>query len=175
MTLDTQLTFTQRCNNIAIKVQQRNNVLKSLAGSTWGCDKETLLTTYQEICRSTLSYCCPVWTPSPKDTNWSRLQHAQNSALRISSGCRRMADVIKLHQDVRELPVHQHNELISQQFAFACHLPQHHCHQLCHGPPDDRLEQRRSLTGRLKHNIQQYLAEEALNNTSYNSAISNIH
>ena len=38
VTLDTQLTFTQQCNNIAVIVQQRNNVLKALAGSIWGCD-----------------------------------------------------------------------------------------------------------------------------------------
>ena len=41
--LDSHLTFTQHCY-IAVKVQQRNNVLKALAGSTWGCDKETLQT-----------------------------------------------------------------------------------------------------------------------------------
>ena len=55
VTLDTHLTFTQHCNNIAVKVQRRSNVLKALAGSTWGCDKETLLTTYQAIGRSILS------------------------------------------------------------------------------------------------------------------------
>ena len=38
VTLDTQLTFTLHCNNIAVKVQQRNNVLKALAVSTWACD-----------------------------------------------------------------------------------------------------------------------------------------
>ena len=48
-TLDIQLTFTQHCNNIAVEVQQHNNVLKALAGSTWGCDKEALLTTYQQL------------------------------------------------------------------------------------------------------------------------------
>ena len=37
--LDTYFTFTQHCNNIAVKVQQRNNVLKALAGSTWGSNK----------------------------------------------------------------------------------------------------------------------------------------
>ena len=47
VTLNAHLTFTQHCNNIAVKVQQRNNVLKSLADSTWGCDKETLQTTRQ--------------------------------------------------------------------------------------------------------------------------------
>ena len=69
VSLDTQLTFTQHCNNIAVKVQQRNNVLKALAGSTWVCDKETLLTTCQAICRSLLSYCCPVWTLTGAGSN----------------------------------------------------------------------------------------------------------
>ena len=172
VTLDTHLTFTQHCNNIAVKGQQRN-VLKSLAGSTWGCDKETLLTTYQAIGRSILSYCCPVWTPSPKYTNWSRLQRTQNSAHRIATGCLKMADVAELHQETRELPVRQLDELISQQFAK--HLPQDPCHQLCHRPPDDRWDRRRSLIGRIKPNIQQYLPEEPLSNTSYKSANSSIH
>ena len=176
VTLDTHLTFTQHCNNVAVKVQQRNNVLKALASSTWGCDKETLLTTYQAIGRSILSYCSPVWTLSLKDTNWSRLQQAQNSAPRITTGCLKMADVAELHQEARELPVRQHNDLIAKQFAIAkCHLPQHPCHQLCHRPPDDRPERRRSLICRLKRNIQQYLAEEPLSNTSYKSAIRSIH
>ena len=49
VTLDTHPTFTQHCNNIVTNVQQRNNVLKALAGSILGCDKETLLTTYLAI------------------------------------------------------------------------------------------------------------------------------
>ena len=134
-----------------------------------------MLTTYQAIGRSILSYCNPVWTPSLRDTNWCRLQRAQNSALIIFTGCLKMADVIELHQEAREIPVRQHNELISKQFAIACHLPQHPCHQLCHRPPDDRSERRRSLIGRFKPIIQQYLAEEPLRNTSYKSAISIIH
>ena len=97
VTLDTHLTFTQHCNNIAVTVQQRNNVLKALAGSTWGSGRETLLITFQAIGRSILSYCCPLWMPSLMDTNWSRLQRAQNSALRITTGCLRMADVTELH------------------------------------------------------------------------------
>ena len=88
-----------------------------------------------------------------------------------------MADVGELHQEARELPVHQHNELISHQFAIACHLdlPQRPCYKLCHRPPDDRPDRRRSLIGRFKPKIQQYLAEEPLSNTSYKSAISSNH
>ena len=150
-------------------------MFKALAVSTWGCDKETLLTTYQAIGRSILSYCCTVWTLSLTYTIWSRQQRAQKSALRIATGCVLMADVAELHQEARELPVRPHNELISQQFAIACHLPQHPCHQLCHRPPDDRPKRRLPLFGRFMPNIQQYLAEEPLNNTSYKSAISSIH
>ena len=73
VTIDTHLTFTQHCYNIAVNVQQHNNVLKSLAGSIWGCDRETLLTTYQAIGRSILCYCCAVWTPSPKDTDGQKV------------------------------------------------------------------------------------------------------
>ena len=117
LTLDTHLSFTQQCNNIAVKVQQRSNVLKALSVSTWGCDKDTSPTTYQASGRSILSYCSPVWTPSHRNTNWSQLQRAQNFALRFTTGCKRMTDVAELHQEARELPVRQHNELISQQFA----------------------------------------------------------
>ena len=86
-----------------------------------------------------------------------------------------MAVVAELHQAARELPVRQHNELIFHQFAIACHLPQRPCYQLCHRPPDDRPERRRSLIGRIKPNILQYLVEEPLSITSYKSAISSIH
>ena len=58
---------------------------------------------------------------------------------------------------------------------MACHLAQHPCHQLCHRPPDDRPERRRSLIGWINPNIQLCLAEEPLSNTRYKSAISSIH
>ena len=165
--LDTQLSFTQHCNNTAVKVQQHNNVLKALDGSTYGCDNEALLSTFQAICRSILRYCCPVWMPSH--------QRGPISAQIIATGCLRMTDVAELHQEALELPVRQHNELISQQFAIVCHLPQHPFHQLCHRPTDDRPDRRRSLIGRFIPNIQQYLAEEPLSSNSYTSTISSIH
>ena len=85
-----------------------------------------------------------------------------------------MADVAKLHQEARELPVRQHNEVISQQFTIACHLPQHRSHQLCHRPRDGLPERRRSLIDRFRPNTQQYHAGYPLSNTSYKSAIRSI-
>ena len=59
VTLDTQLTFIQHCNNIAANMQKRNNVLKALAGSTWGWDKETLLTTNRQLAAQYSSTAAP--------------------------------------------------------------------------------------------------------------------
>ena len=152
--LDTQLTFTQHCNNIAAKDHQRNNVLKALEGSTLGCNKEGLLTIYQAIGHSILSYCSPIWTPSPTDTNCSRLQRAQILSLRIAPGCRKLTHVTEMHQEARELTVRQHNVQIIQQFALACHLPQCPFHQLCHKTSDDRPDRRPSLIGQFKSDMQ---------------------
>ena len=120
---DTNLTFTQHCNNTAVKVQQSNKVLKALVGSTYCCRKETFLTSYQAIGRSIFSYCCPVWSPSPNDSNWSRLQRAQNSELIIATGCLNIADFAELLLEYRELPIRQNNQLISQQFTISFYLP----------------------------------------------------
>ena len=172
----TRWTVERQLSLIERKMQcLETSCFKALAGSTWGSDKQTLLTTYQAIGRLIRSYCCPVWTPSRRDNKWIRLQRAQNSALRITTGCLEMADVAEMHQESRELPVRHINELIFQQFAMACHLPQHPCYQLSHRPPDDRPERRRSMISRFKPNIQQYFAEEPLSNTSCKSAISNVH
>ena len=172
VSLETHLTFTQHCNNIAVKVLQRN---ESTGRLYLGLRQKDLANDLPGNDRPILSYCSHVWTPSFKDTNWCRLKRAQNSALTISTGCPKVTDVAELHQEARELPVHQHNELISQQFAIANHLPQHPCHQLCQRPPDDRPERRRSLIGRFKPNIQQYLADDPLSNTNYESVISSTH
>ena len=42
VTLVTHLTFTQHCNNIAVKVQQRNNVFKTLVGCDLGLRQRNL-------------------------------------------------------------------------------------------------------------------------------------
>ena len=65
---DPMLNFKHHITDLKHKVTSRNNILKSLAGSTWGCDKEVLLTTHNAINKSCLSYCAPVWTPSISET-----------------------------------------------------------------------------------------------------------
>ena len=51
VTLDSLHTFNAHSNNTLNKIRKRNSVLKDLAGSSWGKDKELLTTTYKVISR----------------------------------------------------------------------------------------------------------------------------
>ena len=67
--------------------------MKKLAGTIWGCFKETLTTSYRAIGRSVLNYAAPIWSYSLSDTNWRNLHIKQNAALRIAAGNIRMAPI----------------------------------------------------------------------------------
>ena len=80
--LDPLLNFNAHAKYVQDRVAKRNNVLKALAGTSCGKDKETLLTTYKAVGRSIYSYCAPIWTPSLCNTRLGELQIPQNAALR---------------------------------------------------------------------------------------------
>ena len=47
--MDPSLSFHKHCNYVSDRIDKRNNILKALAGSSWGQDKETLLLTYNAL------------------------------------------------------------------------------------------------------------------------------
>ena len=80
-------TFNVHCTQAATRVSNRNNILKALAGTTWGQQKETILMTYKAIERSVANYGAPVWSTNASATNIGKIQIAQNDALRIATRC----------------------------------------------------------------------------------------
>ena len=124
------------------KLPQKNDILRALAGSTWGCDKELIINTFKALGRSSLNYAAPVWTPFLSDTAWSRLQAAQNSALRIATGSTRMSQISHLHTETKILPVKDHNELLSTQFLLSTTLPDHPCGGILKTEPPPRAMRR---------------------------------
>ena len=50
--LDPSLSFHKHCNYVSDRIDKRNNMLKALAGSSCGQDKETLLMTYNALGKS---------------------------------------------------------------------------------------------------------------------------
>ena len=140
VTFSTMHTFSSHIKNAANKAKQRLNVLKSLAGTDWGQDKETIIMTYKSICRSVLEYGSPIWSPNISATSWTRLQSVQNSALRIACGCFTMAAVDHLHRECKVLPLREHGQMLAEQYLIACHLDGHPGQGELNRPPDRDLK-----------------------------------
>lgn len=116
VTMDNGLTWTAHKDNLKKKLHERNNLLKSLASTSWGVDKETVCTTYKALGQSLLNYAAPIWSPSMSASNMAELQTCQNTALRVATGCIKMTPVDHLHAETKILPVGPHCDMLSKQF-----------------------------------------------------------
>ena len=128
--LDTSLSFNKHSGYVAETVSSRNNILKALAGTSWGQQKEPLLMTYNAVGRSIINYAAPVWSTNLRDTNYRNIQYTQNEDLRIATGCHKMSSVDHLHVEAKMLKVREHSELLSAQYLARCLEPGNVCHSI---------------------------------------------
>ena len=135
---DTFLTFSQHIRASTDKFKTKANLMKSIAGSDWGQNKENLILIYKAIGRSCLEYGTPVWSTIIKECNWDLLQIAQNKALRIATGCLAMTGIDHLHQETKVLPIRDHAMLLTEQYVLAMHLPGHPGIKHLDRPPPER-------------------------------------
>ena len=118
---------------------KRNNILKALAGSSWGQQKETLLVTYKAIGRSIANYAAPVWTPNTSHSSFKKIQTSQNAALRTITGCLKLTNIDHLHQETTMLPIKEHSDLLAAQYLAGCIQNElHPCHNISNRPPPPR-------------------------------------
>ena len=106
--MDPSLSFHKHYNYVSDRIDKRNNMLKALAGSSWGLHKETLLLTYNALGKSIASYAAPVWSTNASDSSFKRIQTAQNAALRTATVAHKMASIDHLHQESLTLRVKDH-------------------------------------------------------------------
>ena len=138
VTFDPMLTFTPHTSDIAARASSRLQVLKALAGTSWGQDKETILLTFKAIIKPVLSYAAPVWFPATCRTNIEKLQRVQNQALRIASGSLLKADIQHLHSETSILPLSDHLGVLCAQFLAGALRPAHPSHALVTQDPGPR-------------------------------------
>ena len=77
-----------------MKVATRNNLLKKLSNSRWGCTANTIRTTALALSYSAAEYACPVWARSP---HASKLDPELNDACKSITGCLRPTNVDELY------------------------------------------------------------------------------
>lgn len=62
--MDRTLTDRKHLKKMAQKLKSSNNILHNLAGTTWGCDVNTLQTAAYALVYSTAEYFSPSWLNS---------------------------------------------------------------------------------------------------------------
>ena len=128
--MDPPLSFHKHCNYVLDRIDKRNNMLKALAGSSWGQEMETLLLTYNALGKSITSYAAPVWSTNAGDTIFKKIQTAHNVALGTLTGAHTMASIDHLHQESLTLNVKDHSDMLSAQY-FVNRLEENHvCHDI---------------------------------------------
>ena len=86
--LDTRLTFKDHILDVSAKVSKRLNLLKRLASTNWGSNKNTLRQLYTGYVRAVLDYSAPLQVTASKH-NQKMLDRKQNEALRFVCGALR--------------------------------------------------------------------------------------
>ncbi len=173
VTFDGLLSFREHTKQLKSNIQSRNNILKALAGTSWGKEKEVIVNTYKATGQSLLNYCCPIWTPALSKTSWDDLQTAQNTALRVATGCHTMSDTDHLHSETKVLQARPHCEMLSKQFLLATQKPGHPNRVDLNSPPPGR-QMKKTLKSQFGREIKD-ISHPNLSEDDYKAKLKTIH
>ena len=173
--LDPMLTFNAHAASVAKKCASRLNLLRALSDTSFGHDKEVLLSTYKTYIRSVIDYGAPIVYPNYSASSVNRLQRVQNRALRLALGCHAMASVDHLHAEASELPAEDHQRLLSAQFLARTLQPSHPSHPYV-TRPEGRRKMKHTLRSKVIENVRPYLSPDGtIAPGSYRDSINSIH
>ena len=86
VSIDSQLTFTSHCQNMAKKISKRTQVLSALAGKNWEIVANDLRSVYCSYVRPGGLYSSEIGGPFLARTNINRLEVVNNRAAAIITG-----------------------------------------------------------------------------------------
>ena len=181
--MDPSISFHTHCNYVSDRIFQIkkrinkiNNMLKALAGSSWGQDKETLLLTNNALEKSIASYTAPVWRTNESDSSFKKIQTAHNAALRTATVPHKMASIDHLHQESLTLRVKDHSDMLSAQYLVNCLEEDHVSHGITIQEPRTRpmketLHSRHHSTVLSRHGSSRMERHQNLHTHAVDSAI----
>ncbi|CAG7722238.1 unnamed protein product [Allacma fusca] len=95
VTLDRSLTYKRHCEATKMKVAARTNIIRKLAGSSWGAKPQVMRASALALCYSVGEYACPVWSRS---AHASKVDIPLNEACRLVTGCLRPTPLNNLYE-----------------------------------------------------------------------------
>ena len=130
---DNRLNWIEHIDYLVGRCNQRINLMKSLKGSQWGANRQSLLTVYRALIRSIIDYGAPAYD-SASQNQLNRLQVIQAKALRLATGAMNGTATAALQIECQERPFHLRR--LEQQAMYAVRIdttinhPSKHCLEL---------------------------------------------
>ena len=115
MLIDNQLTWKPHIMALRDSCMKKLNILKCIAGRTWGADRLTLLRIYRALVRSRIDYGCIVYQAGAHRVV-SKLDTVHNAAIRLCTGAFRTSPVASLYVESAEPSLQYRRALLSFQF-----------------------------------------------------------
>ena len=108
ITLDAPtLTWSKHFEELAREGMQRINIMRAISGTSWGANRELLISFYQSYIRSKLTYGAAA-TSSACQTRKNTLEKIQNAALRVALGARKTSPIAALQSEANLPPLKDH-------------------------------------------------------------------
>ena len=104
VTLDQRMTLEKHMQNVKEKSSRRLNIVKRLASTTWGADKDTLRQLYLGYVRSSMEYNLALQSIS-SETNRASLDKVESNAVHFIAGAMKSTPTAAchIHTDVQPL------------------------------------------------------------------------
>ena len=139
--LDRTLCYKTHIEKTKMKVNARNNIIRKLANSKWGCKASTLRPSCLALCYSAAEYACPVWERS---AHAPKLNPALHDCCRIISGCLKPTNLDSVHLLAGIAPPHIRRTVVCRMERTRQTTDDRH--QLFHHQPAaSRLKSRKSF------------------------------
>ena len=145
LTFDPKLKFSEHAKTTETKAKKTLKLVKAIAGTDWGQQKETIITTYKQYTRPIVEYACPAWAPIASETSITKLQRIQNAALRCGTGHTKDTNTCHIHRETKILPLSTHMQMIGSQYRESARDSEHPLNKALSNPPPDRKMKRTAL------------------------------
>ena len=123
--LDKRLTYRSHIRTLRDKCMRALNILKCVARTSYGADRDMLLLLYRSLIRSRLDYACFVYDGTYESVK-RILNTVHHAAIRIATGAFRTSPVSSLLVEAHEPPLALRRQLLGMRYAIKLRqLPSH--------------------------------------------------
>lgn len=112
MIMDSKLTWKSHINMLKQRSTSTANILRTLSGTTWGSDRNTLLRIYKSHVRPTIEYGCIAYN-SAMPTITRKLNTVQNQAIRTCLQAHRTSPILSLQAESGLEPLNSRRKQLS--------------------------------------------------------------